>query len=685
MTLTSRLRLALCAFFLLPIATALAAPPDLSIYTGFAYGTQATQSAAVLSGMLGDKLKRPVAFIAHAGDAQRVALKAVLAEVPGQRRLFYAGASPELDLSGLKHITSIGWHSLLALNFDVYGNKSMTDAEVAELREAISAIVMSGKLPHVSTQTPAALAMTNNPTAAREKVTAQSSLRQIEVPGKTITVPGGSFSETSKVEKFCMPDSVRPPIIDGANRNYLREAEFRQVMQLGRRVAEASDRWGRALGYTTLVQRELPGARKSDNNLGITLTQEMIDKTDYGNRPRPRPTPPPPPQQADLDYNFAVLNATQAEIETAAESYYADLDTLALMMLNELDNAGRPAAEMFALLRKIDGFMQDNLVCFNERVLGVKVIDKLGYHGWPMSNAPRTRTPEWWVQNARGGKASKEVNVTFERLAALAISATSPGVLPQIQGAKSASELRAVMQSAFGEGRIHELALKDGRVGAAFTNRSAAIVQEEKRVQEALERKRKLDEERRIAAKFKTNGSPDLADIQKMIVAWSLEDTMAAMESNDAAKGKLTSPTAYVIYATFAGQDWKMLEANLSISDLSCRAVARMQSCTYTQSFGWTEYKMFEKIVLPRGTKQRKVTGNFEWTATGLRAAGKKGPSVDSIGYVSNGASASGGNNGNSPGQELQEAFQQRDRDNYQNFMDRNPSSVHSYNPQKTY
>ena len=55
MTLTSRLRLALCAlcaFFLLPIATALAAPPDLSLYTGFAYGTQATQSAAVLSGML---------------------------------------------------------------------------------------------------------------------------------------------------------------------------------------------------------------------------------------------------------------------------------------------------------------------------------------------------------------------------------------------------------------------------------------------------------------------------------------------------------------------------------------------------------------------------------------------------------------------------------------------------------
>ncbi len=156
MTLTSRLRFALFALFLLPIATTLAAGPDLAIYTGFAGGTQAAQSAAVLSGDLGKKLGRPVAFIAQAGDAQRIALKSVLAEVPGQRRLFYAGASQELDLSGLKQIATIGWHSLPALSFAVYGNKSMTDAEVAELREAISTIVTSGKLPHVSAQMRAA-------------------------------------------------------------------------------------------------------------------------------------------------------------------------------------------------------------------------------------------------------------------------------------------------------------------------------------------------------------------------------------------------------------------------------------------------------------------------------------------------------------------------------------------------
>lgn len=126
------------------------AAPTTRIYIGFPYGSQPQATSAALADALTAALGRKFTQSVLAGDAQQIALKAVQEESGGDRRLLFAGQTMGLNLSGMKPIAMVGDVVHPALTFAVYGNSSIPEPEVLELRRAIDDIVKSRKLPFIN-------------------------------------------------------------------------------------------------------------------------------------------------------------------------------------------------------------------------------------------------------------------------------------------------------------------------------------------------------------------------------------------------------------------------------------------------------------------------------------------------------------------------------------------------------
>lgn len=463
--------------------------------------------------------------------------------------------------------------------------------------------------------------------AAAPGVDPNAALRPVQIPGRGVAVPAGAFEETADVVKLCQPDSVREPVRDGANRSFVRQAEFQQVMRQGRQVAELSDAWARSLGTHLLMQRQLPGT--SAGTLGIRLSQEMIDKTDWGPGRKPPQAAPTTvsPVQADMDYNFAVLEARRGELEAAAQAYLADLRQLELNTLRDIGTAGLSPAALLDVLKQFDRFRDDNVTCANNRLMGRKAMTALSQHGWPVSNQEqRPFTPAWHAQNKRSRQAGEQTDAEFERLAAVAIADSRPRVAAQILSAKEANELPRIMFTHYGYARLNELAMADADLRRSFDARSTALrLEEQKRLAEQ-QRKLAIEEEKRaaanrerIVANVKQNGPPLLADIQGLATAQSMQ---GSQERGQGAKVAQTSPTDYEVFAELLGQRYKIATVSIRLSDLSCKPQAGKQSCSYTETFDWTRYAMFESLVIPKATRTEKRSSVFWWTEAGLQASG---------------------------------------------------------------
>lgn len=150
--MTSRVRqlLNLGAWLVLLLPVLAHAAPVTRLYVGFPHASQPQVTSAALADALSAALGRKFTQSVMAGDGQQVALRAVQEEGAGERRLFFAGQTVSLNLSGLKPVAMVGAVQQPALTFAVYGNRSMPDDEVLELRRAIDDIVKSRRLPFIN-------------------------------------------------------------------------------------------------------------------------------------------------------------------------------------------------------------------------------------------------------------------------------------------------------------------------------------------------------------------------------------------------------------------------------------------------------------------------------------------------------------------------------------------------------
>lgn len=476
-----------------------------------------------------------------------------------------------------------------------------------------------------------------------QTVTAQTPLREIQIPGKTIRVPGGSFGESPVVQKLCSPDSNRPAIRDQTGQNYLREEDFRQVMAQGQRIAQVSDQWARALGVTTLWQNQIPNDGNNDKTFRIRLSKEQIDATDWGRRKPPEPAPANPvisPLQRDLDHNFAVLDAVQAEIETAAQSYIADINTLQINAIHQIASQA-PASELPALMRQLDRFVTDNLVCINERKMGRHLMTQLVEYGWPIVNLRQPRVPAWHTQVLRARQTNEEFNAAFAKIAAQAIQQRRADLVSQLAVAKTNEDLTKLMATNFGDGRFYALAMKDEQLNQAISVRSSFLLAEMARLAREAEERRIAANKARILAALKSNGRPQLADIQALVTKGSME--MTARERGQPVVTR--SDKGYEMLLDFFGTPMKQADVDIQVSSLACEPRDGGQWCSYEESF---QSRHFAPLLTDAPIRVQPVTtsrasGMFRWTPDGLVVVDGKGPVVTYLGRgASSGQSSSG-------------------------------------------
>lgn len=150
MRLTLRALLTFGILLLLGLCAVARAAPTTRIYVGFPHGSQPQSTSAALADALTATLGRRFTLDVSPGDAQRSAMNAVLQEDGGERRLLFAGQTMGLNLSGMKPIAMVGDLMRPALTFALYGNRSIPEAEVLELRRAVDDIVKSRRLPFIN-------------------------------------------------------------------------------------------------------------------------------------------------------------------------------------------------------------------------------------------------------------------------------------------------------------------------------------------------------------------------------------------------------------------------------------------------------------------------------------------------------------------------------------------------------
>lgn len=262
-----------------------------------------------------------------------------------------------------------------------------------------------------------------SPATAGLKAPADFNQRPVEIPANLFPVPPPLFEESAKVESLCMANTVRPPIIDRANHSYLRDAEIQKVMANGRRITELSYQWAYAMEYN-LTLREL-GA--------------------------------PQGQGADVDFNVSVLNTVMAQIELTETRHYADIFKLELDLLNEIEAANRPGPEVFALLKRVDQFSEDNKVCSDRPMGRAKSEHAVRRQGWPTLNFPQERAAEWNDIYAKKGQIQQALNATYERLALKAFNENYPDIVARMNQAQTVDALNAYVKSIFGDGRLFYL------------------------------------------------------------------------------------------------------------------------------------------------------------------------------------------------------------------------------------
>lgn len=144
-----RLLLTLGVLLVLGLPLMVRAAPATTLFVGFPHGSPPQMASNVLAEALTTALGRKFIQRVQPGDFQRSALRAVQQEGQGERSLLFAGQTTDLDLSGMKPIAMVGQFARPALVFAVYGNSSIPESEVLELRRAIDDIVKSRKLPFI--------------------------------------------------------------------------------------------------------------------------------------------------------------------------------------------------------------------------------------------------------------------------------------------------------------------------------------------------------------------------------------------------------------------------------------------------------------------------------------------------------------------------------------------------------
>lgn len=662
---------------LLTCSTALSfAQTAPALYVGFPAAGEVDAAARAIATELGKRLKLPYRVANHAGNFTKVAVEKFQQDPATDSKLLLASPSPGYpSLASFRLVALVGEMWGLPEPFGLYAAEQMPEEKAQAIGKAVQPLFANRVTPPSGTGTQA--------------VTATSPLREIRIPGKTVQVPGGGFAESASVQTLCQPTSVRAQIRDKAGRNYLREQDLRQVLEHGQRIAQASDQWARALGTNTLIQRQLPNRGTNDQNLGIRLSREQIENTNWGTMKPPAPTPVTPvmpEQQKDLDYNFAVLEAVQADIETAAQAYLADLTTVELNAALEISRADIPVAEIADLTQQLDRFVIDNFVCRNDRLLGRKAMDDLRTKGWPVVNIKQALSPAWHAQNLRAREAGDRLETAFLALAERAIRERRSPLVGQLNNARTPEELPRLMAAAFGTGRLGVLAMKDPELSAAFSARSATLLAE-------IARQARLAEERRIAAdkaralkNFKSNGKPSQADVQALIAKVSMQASTEALRQ----RAELRSETGYNLYGGFFDVEWKTTEVDIVVSNLTCQAKEGGQHCSWDEHFVRRDYAtLLSEEPIRSESSTSRCDGRFRWTATQLTIDGELAPLVT---YVTRGRGSAGG--GGSPSgrgsrDTMLDQWIERDRDNRARYDDAVQAAqyrrMEQYNPQKQY
>lgn len=150
--MSQRLRLLLTfgVILLLGLPAVVRAAPTTRIYVGFPYGSQPQATGAALADALSTALGRRFTLDVVAGDAQNLALRTVREESGDERRLLLAGHTMGLNLSGMKPVAMVGDLFRPALTFALYGNQTLSESEVLELRGAVDDIVKSRRLSFIN-------------------------------------------------------------------------------------------------------------------------------------------------------------------------------------------------------------------------------------------------------------------------------------------------------------------------------------------------------------------------------------------------------------------------------------------------------------------------------------------------------------------------------------------------------
>jgi hypothetical protein len=215
---------------------------------------------------------------------------------------------------------------------------------------------------------------------------------------------------------------------------------------------------------------------------------------------------------------------------------------------------------------------------------------------------------------------------------------------------------------------------------AARRRQSAELL--EKQAQE--EEKRKAAAKALTLAKFKKNAVPTVEDIQKLVTETSMEMTA---KNNEGLKVVQTSSAGYEVLATAMGRTWKISTVTIGVSDLVCKPESGMHRCSYTETFDWVRYAMFEQVVRSQPTTSEKPSGLFKWQEDGLTSPKGKGPLVTNIGWTRGGSSGGAGDSTYTGRKEnTADIYMQREQDNRQNYNDRNQGpGAAPYDPMKRY
>jgi hypothetical protein len=348
----------------------------------------------------------------------------------------------------------------------------------------------------------------------------------------------------------------------------------------------------------------------------------------------------------DLAYNRKIFQAQDYELKKQEMDYVNQLNNL---YQNALQNMQKTPAQNTSLnmLTKFSIFRTNNIyVCTGDYVQMANV--------WPQTlnqDAGLINSPYADYVKAVIASHSAEINAKFK-------SATSP------------NDLQTIMQSVFPTDDLQRIAISTTEIADVYKARSITLTAEENARLEEQQKKLSAEKLRQqklkqaaLAKKIKTNGKPSDDELLNIIMIKSMNKTQKQVER----KVMQVDKNSYQVFGGLLGQEWKLADYQIQISNVKCNPVKNKQICSYDETSTLTRYDLFGTLATSPNVKTHHRSEEFYWTNTGLDSGEIDVGALywDNVSTGSSSASSGGRNYDD----EADTARMIRDNDNYNNYI----------------